>query len=74
MLTDSLSGVESPSVQESLRNAKQIVRTKNSRSTAVDEEKIQFLNELVVMVGNILIILRIRNAYSLTFWRLSFIR
>ena len=50
MFTDSLSGVESPSVQESLRNAKQIVRTKNSRSTAVDEEKIHFLNELVVMV------------------------
>jgi|MDSY01.1.fsa_nt_gb hypothetical protein len=47
----SLAGVDNSAVQQALREAKQIVRAKNPRSTAVDEEKIQFLNELVIMVG-----------------------
>jgi hypothetical protein len=51
-LETSMSGVESASVQQALRDSKHSIKPKNLRMTSVDEEKLMFVNDLVGMVNN----------------------
>lgn len=50
-LETSLAGVENAVVQQTLRDSKHAVRSKNPRQTVVDEEKVAFLHDLVVLVN-----------------------